>query len=100
MGKRIDDEKIALIKKIYSECGTYSQTAKKVGCSPSTVKKYVTISPIATQEESIVEIPFKGEISPVNFEMFKKVKDNWGELCVLSSEELLEIKELQKEIVA
>ena len=99
MGKRIDDEKIALIKKIYSECGTYSQTAKKVGCSPSTVKKYVTTSSVLAQNESIIEIPFMGEIPPVNFEMFRKVKDNWGELCVLYSKELLEIKELQKEIV-
>lgn len=99
MGQKLSDEKIALIQKVYAECGTYSQTAKKVGCSPSTVKKYVTTSPIVIQKEPVVEIPFAGEISPVNFEMFRKAKNNWGELCVLSSEELLEIKELQKEIV-
>ena len=39
---KISAEKILEIQRVYSETGIYSQTAKIVGCSPSTVKKYCT----------------------------------------------------------
>ena len=36
---RLTEEKINEIRRLYSEIGIYSQVAKQVGCSPSTVKK-------------------------------------------------------------
>ena len=41
LAKRITDEQIEQINKVYLDCGTYSGTAKIVGVSPSTVKKYI-----------------------------------------------------------
>ena len=39
---RLSEEKIQLIRETYAKVGTYSATAKIVGSSPATVKKYVT----------------------------------------------------------
>ena len=41
---RLTEEKIALIQQTYLQVGTYSGTAKIVGCSPATVKKYVEMN--------------------------------------------------------
>ena len=37
----LSEEKIIAIIKAYNEIGTYSGVAKKLQCSPTTVKKYV-----------------------------------------------------------
>lgn len=38
---KITQEKIELINELYAEIGVKSRVAKEVGCSPSTVSKYI-----------------------------------------------------------
>ena len=91
---KLSEEKIAEIRRVYSELGTYSGTAKAVGCSPATVKKY-------TQEEytpdPTVRVPFNGKLSPVE-ELNWPTEEEIGNMARLTEAELEEIKELWKEL--
>lgn len=95
MANRISADDIIRINELYQELGTYAAVARATGFSPGTVKKYV-------QSGSIVEIPeskrFKiSDIPNMNLALFQG-KENLGVLCVLSSQEEEEIRELWKEI--
>lgn len=91
---KLSEEKIAEIRRVYSELGTYSGTAKAVGCSPATVKKY-------TQEEytpdPTVRVPFNGKLPPVE-ELNWPTEKEIGNMARLTEAELEEIKELWKEL--
>lgn len=91
---KLSEEKIAEIRRVYSELGTYSGTAKVVGCSPATVKKY-------TQEkytpDPTVRIPFNGKFPPVE-ELNWPTEEEIGNMARLTEAELEEIKELWKEL--
>ena len=91
---KLSEEKIAEIRRVYSELGTYSGTAKAVGCSPATVKKY-------TQEEYIpdptVRVSFNGVIPPVE-ELNWPSEEEINKMARLTEAELEEIKELWEEL--
>ena len=91
---KLSEEKIAKIRRVYNEVGTYSGTAKIVGCSPATVKKY-------TQEDYVpdltVRVSFNGNCPSVE-ELVWPPKEEIGELARLTVQEFEEIKELWKEI--
>lgn len=91
---KLSEEKIAEIRRVYNELGTYSATAKAVGCSPASVKKY-------TQEEytpdPTVRIPFNGKLPPVE-ELNWPIEEEIGNMARLTEAELEEIKELWKEL--
>ena len=92
---RLSNEKIAEIQRLYAEIGIYSQVAKQVGCSPSTVKKYCNL------EEVKIDKPiqkFKGkipEIFELDLTLFLESSVN---LTTLTYDELEELKELWEEI--
>ena len=91
---RLTDEKIAEIQRLYTEIGIYSQVAKQVGCSPSTVKKYCT----AAEALPTKKLEFDGqicEISDINVSLFLEKKVN---LTTLTHDELEEMKVLWTEL--
>jgi hypothetical protein len=93
---RLTEEKIQLIKETYAKVGTYSATAKIVGSSPATVKKYVTEDcPNSPKKE---QVKFQGEILPVKEIYWIYNKNERCNLSLLSDEELKEIEELRREI--
>lgn len=95
---RLTEEKIALIQQTYLQVGTYSGTAKIVGCSPATVKKYVEMDrcpEYSIQSERIscnvpISTSFMGQFDP---------NINWADLCVLSDEEKTNIRTVLGEFI-
>lgn len=92
---KLGEEKIAEIRRVYNELGTYSGTAKQVGCSPATVKKYCQIE--VKDTAPILKIEFNGEIPPTD-QINWTSSDKISELGKLTKEEIKEIEELWKEI--
>ena len=93
---RLSNEKIAEIQKLYAEIGIYSQVAKKVGCSPATVKKYCNDAAAVTVEKEVVK--FNGaipKVDEINFTFFLDTKDN---LTTLTPDEKEELKGLWDEL--
>ena len=91
---RLSQDKIEEIQRLYSEIGVYSQVAKQVGCSPSTVKKYCTAAAV----KPIVKLEFAGaprEISDIDVTLFLE-KDI--SLTTLTHDELAEMERLWKEL--
>lgn len=91
---RVTDEDKILINQIYLEVGTYAETARRTGFSPSTVKKYIipNFIPVDSTEKktfSLGDLP-DGVI---------KLPENLGRLCTLSFEEIEELEEFRKELM-
>ena len=83
---KLTQEKIDEIVRLYEEIGTYSGVAKAVGCSPATVKKYVTAE--SEQEKEEIPMEFEDNILPV--EKIKNFSLSLG-LMKLTKEEEEEI---------
>lgn len=71
--------------------------AREFGCSASTITKYLVDGYMTKAEKEKGGKKFGGYIPDINIFMFKDVED-WGSLCGLSEEELIELKELEKEV--
>lgn len=86
---------------LYLQLGTKAAVAREIGCSASTVSKYI-IPNFKLNEEK--EAPkFEGQIGNSDkLAAALKNSDNPGrrlcELCMLSDSEWQELKEMQKEI--
>ena len=86
MAKKVTQDDILQMNLLYFENHNYSETARKTGFSAGTVKKYITenFTPPAPQQK------WSGELrEPGTFAIEKEG---------LSSEELLALDELRKEI--
>ena len=95
---RLSDEKIQLIKETYAKVGTYTATAKIVGSSPATVKKYVMEEcPVQTNPKK-EPIRFDGEIPSVEDVSWIYEKSERGLITQLSDEEKKELEEFRKEL--
>lgn len=92
---KLSDEKISEIKRVYKEIRTYSGTAKIVGCSPATVKKYCQVT--IEVSEPAIKLEFSEDILPIE-QITWVSSDKISELGRLSKEEIKEIEELWKEI--
>lgn len=95
---RVTDKDIENFNVLYIKYGTYAEVARQTGFSPTTVKKYIK-SDFVPSVEVETKIFFVSSDFPETFnnEMFEGI-DNYGELCVLSEEEKIEIMELWKEL--
>jgi len=91
---KLSEDKIFEIIRVYKETGIYSKTAKIVGVSAATVKKYTSMNIEAPQ--SIIKNKFTKEVPPIG--SFNWSKDNINRLGYLSEEEKKEIKELWEEL--
>lgn len=98
MAKRVTSEDILRMNEIYYKTHVFAEVARQTGFSASTVRKYVDTkwTPVVSEEIitfNMKDIPdFKEAVK-----CFRGV-DNYGDLCVLSEEEKVEIKELWKEL--
>lgn len=96
MARAITEEEKLKMNELYLKIGTYSGVAKEIGCAPSTVKKYII--PGFVPEDKVEKKIFKWEDLPeFSTEGLRNI-DNWGSLCVLSSKEKEEIRELWSEL--
>lgn len=93
--KIITQTDIKNINKLYLELGTYAAVSRATGFSPGTVKKYVVPGYTIVDDKSIVH--YSREALP-EFEPERFRGKDWGEMCVLSQDELQEIYDLWKEI--
>ena len=95
MANRVTNDDILKINEIYAEVGTYAETARRTGFSPSTVKKYVNPNFSAAQAATkTVEIEITDSFLPYPEDGF-----TWRELMLLTPAEIDEIKELRKEVL-
>lgn len=88
MATKITKDDIYNINCAYLRLGTYAATARELGFSASTVKKYI----IPNFQPALEKKEFSSEIKPIS-----EITINWS--LSLSAEEIEEIKELQKEII-
>jgi hypothetical protein len=95
MARKVTEEDKILINELYIKLKTYAAVARETGFSPTTVKKYIITNYIP--KEQIQQNVFNIEIPAINKEMFDI--ENFGELCILSKEEKIEVEELWKELL-
>jgi len=92
-------ETIQKINELYYELHNKAEVARRLGCSPGTVTRYIDPNYKPFNKEN--EHKFTFEMLPdlrVGLDRFRGI-DNFGALCIMSTEELKEIKdELWKEI--
>lgn len=93
--KIITQADIKIINKLYLELGTYAAVSRATGFSPGTVKKYVV--PGYQNVDNAAIIHYSRDALPEFMPERFRGKD-WGELCVLSPNEIQEIYTLWKEI--
>ena len=92
--KVITKIEIKQINELYAKYGTYAAVAREMKISPATVKKYIVDNYEPVNEQEIIR--FDRPLPPFDPTIFRS--DDWGPLCVLSDEEIEEIKILWKEI--
>lgn len=93
---KLTNEDIQNIKRAYSEIGTYTGVARKLGFSPATIKKYTTTS--INIQAPIIKKHFQDEIpSAESINWYSK--EYITGLGKLSEEEKEEIKDLWEEIL-
>lgn len=101
---KISPEKIEEMCRLYQEIGVYSQVAKRVGSSPATVKKYVSLyldSPKNSTAAAAKEIvPFSGEIPTMDDIITDDFLQKFHSLllCGLTDNELNELQQLWEEM--
>ena len=93
--RRITDKDVIQINEAYLLCGTYSGAAKATGWSASTVKKYIisgyTSQIDAAAQGSMITLPDLDEVVTNLKQMVHAT--------MLTSEEVLEVTELWKEMI-
>lgn len=98
MANKVTNEDILRINEIYYKTHTYAETARQTGFAASTVKKYVISGWKPVEQSNVVR--FNMDLLPDYKEAAKIFRgiENYGALCVLSEEEVKEIKELWREL--
>lgn len=95
---RLSEEKIQLIKELYPQIGTYSGVAKEVGCSPATVKRYVTEdAPAAEVSNKEYTQKFTGTIPEIDENLKNQLLSEIQDMCKLSDEEIEDMKILMED---
>lgn len=107
MAKRITDEQIIQINEVYLECGVKSKTAQIVGVSASTVTKYLIPNYKSQKkiEKVVFDKPVNGVHDFINAIISTIDAQNcttaaaFCKNCVLTKEELEEMKKIQKGVM-
>ena len=98
MANKVTNEDILRINEIYYKTKVYAETARQTGFSAGTVKKYIIPGwqPVAVENMvhfDIAQLPNFEQVA----EIFRGVS-NYGDLCVLTTREQQEIKEMWGEL--
>ena len=100
--RKIGIQEIEKINELYRKNGTYAAVARELGIAPSTVKKYVSAgnvhgaSPIKSDDE--VKRVRLSDLPKFDIDSFEGRA--LGDLCVITDEEMENIKSLWEEILA
>jgi hypothetical protein len=96
---KLTDEKIREIQEAYKRLGTYAATAREVGVSASTVKKYTTeevpVRPMVKENEKI-ERKIITKLPDFDIHWFDGVT-NFGALCEYNKKEEADVLNFWKE---
>lgn len=98
---KITPEIAEQINDLYLEIGVKKRVAEIIGCSPSTVSKYIIPNYVSKKERKTYT--FEGYVGDSKWliDIFKTFDDSGArlcELCMLGKNEWEEMRELQKEI--
>lgn len=98
---KITPEIAEQINELYLEIGVKKRVAEIIGCSPSTVSKYIVPNYVSKKERKMYT--FEGYVGGSEWliDIFKTFNDPGArlcELCMLGKNEWEEMLELQKEI--
>ena len=98
MANKVTNEDILRINELYYKHKTYAEVARQTGFAASTVKKYVIPGWKPVEQANVIH--FDANLLPDYKEAAKIFRgiENYGALCVLSEEEVEEIKELWEEL--
>lgn len=95
MAKITEDQKLQM-NILYKRLGTYTAVAREIGCAPSTVKRYIIegfVEPEKVEQNRLV----LDTLPELDLSIFGG--KNFGDLCVLSDEEKIEVQDLWKELL-
>lgn len=98
MARRVSVDDIRQMNEIYYKCKSYAETARQTGWSAATVRNYIDKNFSPVMENKIHRFDPNTEMPEFSTEIFEGI-ENWGDLCVLSDEEKIEIVELWEEIM-
>jgi hypothetical protein len=98
MARRVSVDDIRQMNEIYYQCKSYAETARQTGWSAATVRNYIDKNFSPVLEDKIQRFDPNTELPEFSTELFEGM-ENWGDLCILSDEEKIEIVELWEEIV-
>lgn len=95
---RVTQEMIVRMNDLYLELKTYAAVARKIGVSPTTVKRYINpnykrIKNGENEDENELEIV----IQPINYELFDR--PSWNILLTLMPREVDGMLKLREEVV-
>lgn len=97
MARKVTASDIRLMNEVYYKCKTYAETARQTGWSAATVRSYIDKNYSPVLEEKIRRFDPDADMPEFSTQMFEGV-ENYGDLCVLSEEEKIEIVDLWEEI--
>ena len=95
---RVTQEMIVRMNDLYLELKTYAAVARKIGVSPTTVKRYINpnykrVKNDENEDENELEIV----IQPINYELFDR--PSWNILLTLMPREVDGMLKLREEVV-
>ena len=93
MANKVSLNDIKNMNELYLKFKTYAEVARQTGFSPSTVRKYIQKDYVSQNDIQMIKFNLEKDLPKFDGSKFENL-DNFGELCVLSEEEKLEIKDL------
>lgn len=98
---KITPEIAEKINILYLELGTKAAVAREIGCSPSTVSRYIVPNFVPPAERTMEN--FEKEVGNADWlisllQNSESAASRLCEICLLSEEEKAQLKTLQKEI--
>jgi hypothetical protein len=96
MARKVTTDDIKQFNELYYKYKSYAEVARITGWSSSTVSKYVDKNYTPVIETDIIRFNPKTDLPEFNSEIF--AVENFGDLCVLSDDELLEMIDFRKEL--
>lgn len=92
----IDD--IEKMVDLYQKFGSYAAVARETGFSASTVTKYIKSAAAGERSDTKNIIRFDAALIPPIARYVAPALTNWGDICVLSQEEIDELPSLWGEL--
>ena len=94
---RVTQEMIVRMNDLYLELKTYAAVARKIGVSPTTVKRYINPNYKRVKNGDEDENELEIVIQPINYELFDR--PSWDILLTLMPREVDGMLKLREEVV-